>query len=179
MGCVLSVQDIRTPLVPIHIRMCQAALFSHDHAGCEVCSVNARGCRKVQDDNQGLIDIKELVVTRKEESVCVVIPVLKSREQVEAKLNVAKPVRAPLVICLPGPSPYASQKVVPYKYEATILEDGKEVPLFTFPAVSNIAGGSQVLRSGRVLPTIVQGKDKAQETESIPMQVASKGKGAS
>ena len=38
-----------------------------------------------------------------------------------------KPVVAPVFICLPGLIPYESDKVVPYKYNATILEDGVEI----------------------------------------------------
>ena len=52
-----------------------------------------------------------------------------------------------LVICLPGPVPYQSEKAIPYKYNATMMEDGKEVPL---PSVVNITDISRVTRSGRV-----------------------------
>ena len=41
----------------------------------------------------------------------------------------SKPVVSPVVILLPGLVPYESDKVVPYKYNATILEDGVEVPV--------------------------------------------------
>ena len=42
------------------------------------------------------------------------------------------PVVSPVVICLSGPVPYESDKVVPYKYNATILEDGVEVTIQPF-----------------------------------------------
>jgi len=73
-GLILNTQDIRTPLVPIHARMCQATLFSHDHDACEVCSMDSRGCKNVQDDIQGLLDRGELLVTKKGQNVCVVTP---------------------------------------------------------------------------------------------------------
>lgn len=52
-----------------------------------------------------------------------------------------------LVINLPGPVPYQSDKVVPYKYNATMSENGKDVPL---PSIINIADVSRVIRSGRI-----------------------------
>ena len=43
-----------------------------------------------------------------------------------------------MVICLPGPVPYESDQAVPYKYNATILEDGVEVPIQPLFDVKNI-----------------------------------------
>ena len=39
----------------------------------------------------------------------------------------SKLVVALVVICLPGSIPYKKNKVIPYKYNATILEDNVEV----------------------------------------------------
>ena len=39
---------------------------------------------------------------------------------------------------------------MPYKYNATILEDGKEVEIKSLSSVVNIADASCVTRSGRV-----------------------------
>lgn len=69
------------------------------------------------------------------------------------------------MICLPGPKPYVSQKAIPYKYESTILEDSK--PLHPSASVSNIAESSEVLRIGRILPTVVQRKTSAPIVEAI------------
>jgi len=66
-GLILNTQGIQTPLVPIHVRICQATLFSHDHDVCEVCSMDSRGCKNVKDDIQGLLDRGELLVTKKEQ----------------------------------------------------------------------------------------------------------------
>lgn len=49
-----------------------------------------------------------------------------------------------------SPTPYESDKVVPYKYNATMLEDGKEVPIPSFSSVVNITYISGVTQSGRV-----------------------------
>lgn len=61
-----------------------------------------------------------------------------------------KTVVSPLVIRLAGPTPYESDKDVPYKYNATIVEDGKEVHIPAFPSVVNIANVSGVTQSGRI-----------------------------
>ncbi|KAL5137467.1 hypothetical protein HKD37_10G027826 [Glycine soja] len=118
-GVILNVQHVRTPLVPIHIKMCEAALFDHDHAACEVCPVNVKGCPKVKEDIQGLIDSRELIITRKDKEVCVITPEF---QRLEISYNSGESTTTPLVISLPGPMSYASLKVVPYKYSATMLE---------------------------------------------------------
>ncbi|KAH1239909.1 hypothetical protein GmHk_08G024236 [Glycine max] len=123
-GVILNVQHVRTPLVPIHIKMCEAALFDHDHAACEICPVNVKGCPKVQEDVQGLIDSRELIITRKDKEVCVITPEF---QRLEISYNSGESTTTPLVISLPGPMPYASLKAVPYKYSATMLEGGQEL----------------------------------------------------
>jgi hypothetical protein len=47
---VLYACDIKTPLVPIHVKTCEATLFNHDHEACGICSVDPRGCEQVQND---------------------------------------------------------------------------------------------------------------------------------
>jgi hypothetical protein len=95
---VLNACDIKTPLVPIHVKMCEATLFSHDHEACDICSVDPRGCMQVQNDLQGLLDRNELIVTRKEKdkSVCVVTPVFRTRQPLVITVNRAKPAGTPL-----------------------------------------------------------------------------------
>ena len=88
------------------------------------------------------------------EGVNVVVPCF----GVPAPINVeyhSKPVVAPVVICLPGLVPYKSDKVVPYKYNAIILEDGVEVPIQPLSDVKNIAEASRVTRSGRVFAPVI------------------------
>jgi len=119
------------------------------------------------------------MVTRrgKAKDVCVVTPVFKTREPlVITPPSSTEPVRTPLVICRPGPTPYASQKAIPYKYECTILEDDKEIPLNPPVPVSNIADHSQILRSGRVLPAMAQVKTSAPVKEPMPERNLGKGK---
>ena len=45
---------------------------------------------------------------------------------------------------------------MPYKYNATILEDGVEVPIQPMPDVGNIADNSRVTRSGRVFVPVIR-----------------------
>ena len=58
-----------------------------------------------------------------EEGVNVIVPSFDAPAYLKVEYH-SKPVVTPLVISLPGPIPYKSDKVVPYKYNATTLEDG-------------------------------------------------------
>jgi len=146
---ILDVQHIRTPLVPLHTKLCEMALFKHDHKTCGVFPINPWGCQKVKDDIQGLLNRRELVVERKCEDVCVIT----SEEPLEIFFD-SREAAAPLVICLPGPIPYVSEKAIPYKYNATMMEGGREVPVPPLPSMGNIAEDSRVLRNGHVIPAV-------------------------
>ncbi|KAI5421073.1 hypothetical protein KIW84_044783 [Lathyrus oleraceus] len=65
---------------------------------------------------------------------------------------------------LAGPVPYASDRAVPYQYNATMLENGQEVPLPMTSSVVSIADVTKVTRSGRVFgsvfPNDVEGVNK-------------------
>ncbi|GAU48362.1 hypothetical protein TSUD_282430 [Trifolium subterraneum] len=155
---ILSVKNIKTPLVPIHSKMCEAKLFSHDHATCEGCLKNPQGFSRVQEDIQRLMDKGELVVTKKSEDVCVIVPEFNTSDRLEMIYNSGEPTVNPLVICLLGPMPYTSLRAVPYRYDATMLQDGVEIPIPPLISVDNIADNRKILRSGRILPGVVQEK---------------------
>ncbi|KAI5430266.1 hypothetical protein KIW84_034736, partial [Lathyrus oleraceus] len=55
-----------------------------------------------------------------------------------------------LVIRLVGLVPYSSDKVVPYKYNATMIENGQDVPLPAASSVVSISNVVKVTHSGRV-----------------------------
>ena len=55
-----------------------------------------------------------------------------------------------LVIRLVGHIPYASDKVVPYQYNARMIENGQEVPFPVADSMVNIVDISKVTRSGHV-----------------------------
>lgn len=61
-----------------------------------------------------------------------------------------KTVVSPLIILLAGPTPYDSDKVVPYKYNSTMVENGKEFPIPSFSSVVSIVDVCGVTRSGRM-----------------------------
>ena len=67
---ILNVHHIRTPFVPLHTKLCEIALFTHDHAARKVCSTNPWGCPKVKDDILGLLNRGELVVEKKCDDIC-------------------------------------------------------------------------------------------------------------
>jgi hypothetical protein len=129
---------------------------------------------EVQHDIQGLIDSGELVVTKKVEDVCVIIPEFHDADRLEMIYNSGESTVRPLVIRPPGPMPYTSERAIPYRYEATIVQDGGEVPIPPLLSFVNITDNSRILRSGRVLQNIVPEKTSVPVSEKIPVQTASK-----
>ena len=93
------------------------------------------------------MDRGELVVEIKCDDVCVVTP----EGPMEIFFDSRKSVAPPLMIRVPGPIPYASEKAVPYRYNTPMIEGGREVPTLPLPSVGNIAENSRVLRNGRVI----------------------------
>ena len=126
-----------------------------------MCPIDPRGCQKVRDDIQGLLNRRELTIASKDDEVCVITPGFNIPMRVEVTFNSQKLVVAPLVICFPGPMPYASEKAIPYKYKATMLENGCEVLIPSLPSVVNIAEDSRVLRNGCVIPAVFPKKASA------------------
>jgi hypothetical protein len=147
----LDIRNVATPLVPLHVKLCQASLFNHNHASCSGCLQNPMGCCVVQGDIQSLMDSKHLIAS----DVCVIVPVFHDSptRSVSQKREFE-----PLVIRLPGPVSYASTKAIPYKYDATMIENGVEVPLISPATFDNVAGEVTTLRSGRVRPPLFQKK---------------------
>ncbi|XP_050878820.1 uncharacterized protein LOC127082634 [Lathyrus oleraceus] len=160
---VTKIEEIRRSLVEIHSVLCAHGLFQHDHQICGTCSVNSRGCRKIQDDLQGVLDQGLIQTSRQvsspesqEQEVNVIIPCFNIPEKVE----IAYHPREPVVICPPGPMPYTSDKAVPYRYATTIIENGKEVEIKTLASVTNIAANSRMTRSGRVFaPPVIPSRN--------------------
>ncbi|KAI5440537.1 hypothetical protein KIW84_010140 [Lathyrus oleraceus] len=61
---VTKIEEIRRSVVEIHSVLCAHGLFQHDHQICGTCSVNSRGCRKIQDDLQGILDQALIQISR-------------------------------------------------------------------------------------------------------------------
>ncbi|KAI5431757.1 hypothetical protein KIW84_035795 [Lathyrus oleraceus] len=74
----------------------------------------------------------------------IIVPRFNLPESVVIAYDGQKSVVSLLVIRLAGHTPYESDKVVPYKYNATMVEDDKEVPIHAFSFVVNIIDVSGV-----------------------------------
>ncbi|XP_058749649.1 uncharacterized protein LOC131622626 [Vicia villosa] len=121
--------------------------------GCpgKICSVNSRGCSVLRRDLQEMLDqgLIEILRDRDEDDVNMIDPCFEIPESAEIEYY-GKVVVEPLVICLPRVVSYSSDKAVSYRYNATMLEDGKEVEIKPLSSVVNIADVSKVTRSGIV-----------------------------
>ncbi|KAI5428056.1 hypothetical protein KIW84_033173 [Lathyrus oleraceus] len=161
---VFDVRFIRGSLVQIHKDVCMVSDCEHDHDGCDICSMNPRGCVMVKRDIQRLMDegMTQICQSRHEDDyVNVIVTVFKQPERLviqydnSSNKNVSKRSVLPLVIRLAGPVPYAFDKVVSYQYNAMMIENGQEVPLPTTSSVMSIADVTKVTRSGRVFGSVV------------------------
>ncbi|GAU10369.1 hypothetical protein TSUD_420520, partial [Trifolium subterraneum] len=192
---VFDIRHIREPLVQTHKNLCKLFFFKHDHEACPICPNNPRGCQQVRTDIQGMLDRRELQITYKRNEdedpndgngeVFVIIPEFDIPEHIEVAYNSQRSIVTPLVISLPGPMPYISEKAIPYKYNATMIENGHEVPIPALPPSVNIAEVSSVTRSGRVFPSMVQKKSEDLVRKEVREEVRvlspdlNKGKGQS
>ena len=111
-------------------------------------------------DEDMFSNVDSLIPKFSEEGVNVIVPCFNDSAPVEIEYC-SKSVVFPMVICLPGPIPYKSYKVVPYKYDATILEDHMEVPIQSLSSIENIAETGRVTHSGRVFSPVVWGNGNA------------------
>src|SRR4051812_32372227 len=172
---VYNINYSRADLVQMHATLCQGQNFRMHHYGsCRICCVDSHRCSIVRRDLQVLLDNGTIEIYRNRDEIevnmigCyphellvsdinsempkvnVTVPHFNMPERMEVTYNRPKVPIAPLVICLPGPVPYDSDKAVPYNYNATMIKNGQEVPLPTLSSVVNIADVSRVTRSGRV-----------------------------
>ncbi|GAU51349.1 hypothetical protein TSUD_412970 [Trifolium subterraneum] len=192
---VFDIRHIREPLVLTHKSLCKLFFFKHDYEACPICPNNPRGCQQVRNDIQSMLDRRELQITYKRNEdedpndgngeVFVIIPEFDIPEHMEVAYNSQQSIVTPLVISLPGPMPYISEKAIPYKYNATMIENGHEVPIPALPPSVNIAEVSRVTRSGRVFPPMVQKKSEdlvskeVREESRVLSPDLNKGKGQS
>ncbi|KAI5395480.1 hypothetical protein KIW84_061884 [Lathyrus oleraceus] len=104
--------------------------------------------------------------------VNVIVPVFKIPERVVIQFDRSRNVNRSvslLVIQLASPIPYSSVKVVPYKYNSTMIENGKEVPLPVANSVVSIINVMKVTYSGRVFglvsPKVVEDVSMGKKAE--------------
>lgn len=114
----------------MHRTLCLISHCEHDHNGCIICSVNLRRCMIVKRDIQKLMDdnVIQIQQSRDINDVNVIVPVFKTPERVIIQYNSSNNNSvnisvSPLVIRLAGPAPYTSDKIVPYQYNATMVEN--------------------------------------------------------
>jgi hypothetical protein len=89
--------------------------------------------------------IQEEDPEKTEDDVFIIVPEFNIPSRMEVTFNSQKPTVSTLMICPPSSMPYTSEKAIPYKYNATMIENGREVPLPYLPVVGNIAEDSRVL----------------------------------
>lgn len=95
----------------------------------------------MKKDIQGLMDHGILKVSTKckENEITVIVPHFYILEPLKINYQSKESGVTPLIICLPGPILYEFDKVVTWRYNATVLEDGKEVMIEACRFVENIA----------------------------------------
>ncbi|KAI5435783.1 hypothetical protein KIW84_022273 [Lathyrus oleraceus] len=180
---VFDVRFIRRSLVQIHKDICLVSDCEHDHDGCVICSMNPRGYDMVKRDIQRLMDEGMIQIVQSghvDDNVNVIVPVFKQPERLviqydsSSNKNVSNRSVSPLVILLAGPVPYASDKVVLYQYNATMIENGQEVPLPMTSSIVNIADVTKVTRSGLVFGSVVLEEVIVGKKVEIPNSTLSK-----
>ena len=53
---IFDINLVRGDLVKMHAYLCEFSYYTHDHAGCDICSMNIQGCDKIKADLQEMID---------------------------------------------------------------------------------------------------------------------------
>ncbi|XP_050908104.1 uncharacterized protein LOC127121698 [Lathyrus oleraceus] len=160
---VEKVEDVKTPLAAFHARLVEAGLINDSHENCEECATYPRGCQVVRDNIQDLMNkgVLQISSVTKNEDVLVIEPCFNLPEPVEilyysGGVVLANSHSSPVEICMPMSFPYESTKVVPWKYEITVVDkvvEGSadvEVIEAVSEDVTNIAGMSRMTRSGRI-----------------------------
>lgn len=149
---IYDVSLLTTPLVDKRAKLCKAGLFGDDHTDCQFCEQNPEGSALVKKDIQGLLNQGSLQIStkRKKDEVAIIVPQFDISEPLKITYQNKESVATPLIICLPGPSLYESDKVVPNRYNAVVLEDGKEVIIEAARSIENIANFSCMTRSGHM-----------------------------
>ena len=106
----------------------------------------------MKKNTQGLIDqdILQVSTKRKEDEVDVIFPEFDIPCPLEITYQSKESVVTPLIICFPRHIPYESHKIVPWRYNATVSENGKEVMIEANRSVENITDVSGMTRSGRM-----------------------------
>ena len=118
---MVFVNDIVTPLMTVKKNLLLAGLFLGCDEGFRMCSVLPTGCHLLKSGVQRLMDNKEILFEK------TIVPSVRTEEVAiitifdnSSKASSRKPVRitsapriAPLIITVPWPIPYTSDKAIP------------------------------------------------------------------
>ncbi|XP_050895845.1 uncharacterized protein LOC127102527 [Lathyrus oleraceus] len=146
---VFEVRFIRESLVIMHVSLTMLAFVNHEHnyTACRFCFINLCACPLVRQDIQKLLDQRTIKITydtnHDDDEVNIIVPQF-NVPNMEIIYDNQKTFASPLIISFPGLVPYKYDKAIPYKYNATMIENGVEVPL---PSIVNIVDVSIVTRS--------------------------------
>ena len=121
---VIAVEELVTPLMNIKWNLLKASLFPGCGEGCHLCLSLPTGCYLLKAGVQRLMDDKEILfektpVTTTSCKDVSIITISANPPRVSTKRPVritSAPKLAPLIITMPGPIPYSSDKVVPWNY---------------------------------------------------------------
>ena len=47
---IFYINLVRRDLVKMHANVCEFSYYTHDHAGCSICSTDIQGCDKIKAD---------------------------------------------------------------------------------------------------------------------------------
>lgn len=157
---VSLVGDLKTPLSIILANLQKHGVLTGVHDNCDICKTEPdkreelKGC--VQElMNQGVLQFTRARVM-KEVSFIEPIEIVYQKKKIEAPMKKIQPI----YIRAPSPFPYQDSKEVPWKDDATIYVDEKEIQ-FSNTKIVNIAGMCGMTRSGCVFapkytPKVIQ-----------------------
>lgn len=151
--CLISnVSLVKTYLVNMHVKLCKVGLFEDDRIDFQLCEQNPEGCMLVKKDIQGLMDqgILQVSSKHKKDEVIVIVSQFDILKPLKINYQCKESVVTPLIIFLPGLIMYESDKVIPWRCNATMLEDGKKVMIEAARSIENIADVNGMTRSGRM-----------------------------
>ena len=127
-----TVDEVSTPLMTVKKNLLLASLFSGCGEGFHLCLSLPTGCHLLKAGVQRLMDDKEILfektlvptISYKDVSI-VTISANPSRVSTKRPVRITSvPKVAPLIITMPGPVPYSSDKTVPWNYGGDIYYHG-------------------------------------------------------
>lgn len=164
---VKDVNSVIIPLTFVKAYLVKNGILPGCAPNCQKCEDQSEGCTGLKNKIQEVMDIGFLqfsrIVKKEDEIVVISIPY----DLVDIPTPVEIPIEpTALIITVPGPIPYSSEKAVPWHYGSEVYyhgirkenEESSKEPIENDNAnVDNFVGVGRMTRSGRVLgPQSVQ-----------------------